>query len=44
VPAAIVLTAGDAASSLIDPALPLLAAGALAATVATGARQPPTPT
>lgn len=35
-PAAVVLTAGDAASSLIDPALPLLAAGAVVATVAAG--------
>ena len=35
-PAAVVLTAGDAASSLIDPALPFIAAGAVVATVATG--------
>lgn len=35
-PAAVVLTAGDAASSLIDPAMPFIAAGALVATVATG--------
>lgn len=35
-PAAVVLTAGDAASSLIDPALPLLAAGAVVGTVAAG--------
>ncbi|KAI3436374.1 hypothetical protein D9Q98_002427 [Chlorella vulgaris] len=35
-PLVVVLTAGDAASSLVDPALPLLAAGAMAATVASG--------
>jgi hypothetical protein len=36
VPAAVVLTAGDAATTLIDPALPFIAAGAVAATLATG--------
>ena len=36
VPAAVVLTAGDAASSLIDPALPLIVAGAVVATITTG--------
>lgn len=38
-PVAVLLTAGDAASSLIDPALPYIAAGAVVATLATGARQ-----
>ncbi|KAL4420877.1 hypothetical protein ABPG77_002836 [Micractinium sp. CCAP 211/92] len=35
-PAAVVLTAGDAASGLIDPALPLIVAGTVAATVGAG--------
>lgn len=36
VPAAVLLAGGDAASALIDPALPLIVAGAVAGTLATG--------
>ena len=35
-PVAVVLAGGDAASSLLDPALPLILAGAVVATVGTG--------